>query len=160
MMKLFVIAVLFLSFGNLQAQDSAKFEFNDAIFVVGQEKNVEIRYTYCAPFGSSVFDADILDSIRVFLLSQTSIKVSNTHHTDTRGSANANLELSKRRAAGIKAEIVKLGVSEDRVIAIGKGETEPIHSEEEINQYKQTNQEKFEQLHQINRRTIIRITHI
>jgi len=48
-------------------------------------------------------------------------------HTDSKGSPNANLELSKRRAEAVKNWLVKnKGVSESIITTRGVGETKPV----------------------------------
>jgi outer membrane protein OmpA-like peptidoglycan-associated protein len=47
-------------------------------------------------------------------------------HTDDRGGAVANLELSKRRAASVMAALVARGVSKTRLKSTGYGETKPL----------------------------------
>lgn len=49
-------------------------------------------------------------------------------HTDNLGSAATSLPLSERRAAQVKAELVRLGVNPDRIAANGYGESFPIAS--------------------------------
>ena len=46
-------------------------------------------------------------------------------HTDSDGDDAMNMQLSKDRAAAVRAELLKLGVDEDRLIARGFGETSP-----------------------------------
>lgn len=47
-------------------------------------------------------------------------------HTDTSGPASYNVNLSNRRAADARSELVRQGVSEAIVTSEGKGETEPF----------------------------------
>jgi OmpA-OmpF porin, OOP family len=47
-------------------------------------------------------------------------------HTDSQGSDDYNLELSQKRANSVKNFLIKEGVAESRITAIGKGESEPI----------------------------------
>jgi outer membrane protein OmpA-like peptidoglycan-associated protein len=47
-------------------------------------------------------------------------------HTDDRGDAVANLELSKRRAASVVAALAARGVSKTRLKSAGFGETKPL----------------------------------
>jgi outer membrane protein OmpA-like peptidoglycan-associated protein len=55
------------------------------------------------------------------------VKVKIVGHTDADGADAANLDLSKRRAASVKAELVKsFGVNGDRLITDGMGEGQPI----------------------------------
>ena len=55
------------------------------------------------------------------------LKVKIVGHTDADGSDDANLDLSKRRAASVKESLVKdFGIDESRMTTDGKGESEPI----------------------------------
>jgi outer membrane protein OmpA-like peptidoglycan-associated protein len=55
------------------------------------------------------------------------VKVKIVGHTDADGQDAANLDLSKRRAASVKAELAKnFGVSADRLETDGAGETQPV----------------------------------
>lgn len=49
-----------------------------------------------------------------------------TGHTDDRGNDNYNMKLSDKRAAAVKAYLVKKGVGADRIAAKGYGETMPV----------------------------------
>ena len=49
-------------------------------------------------------------------------------HTDSTGSDDYNMQLSDRRAAAVKAEFVKAGLPAANMRAAGKGETQPIAS--------------------------------
>jgi OOP family OmpA-OmpF porin len=46
-------------------------------------------------------------------------------HTDSIGNDVANLALSKQRAETVRSLLISLGIEEQRVRAIGKGESEP-----------------------------------
>jgi len=55
------------------------------------------------------------------------VKVKIVGHTDADGQDAANLDLSKRRAASVKAELVKsFGVNGDRLVTDGMGESQPV----------------------------------
>jgi outer membrane protein OmpA-like peptidoglycan-associated protein len=55
------------------------------------------------------------------------VKVKIVGHTDTDGADAANLDLSKRRAASVKNELVKsFGVKGDRLETDGMGESQPV----------------------------------
>lgn len=47
-------------------------------------------------------------------------------HTDSRGSAARNQTLSLARAQSVRAYLVSQGVEPTRIVAVGKGETQPI----------------------------------
>ncbi len=49
-------------------------------------------------------------------------------HTDSRGSEESNLELSRRRAQSVAEELVSAGVSPSRITTFGRGESSPIAS--------------------------------
>lgn len=55
------------------------------------------------------------------------VKVKIVGHTDSDGNDASNLDLSKRRAASVKAELVKtFGVNGDRLLTDGMGESQPV----------------------------------
>jgi OOP family OmpA-OmpF porin len=47
-------------------------------------------------------------------------------HTDTSGKPAKNKELSRKRAAKIVKELVKKGIPEKEIIAVGKGSSQPL----------------------------------
>lgn len=49
-------------------------------------------------------------------------------HTDSVGSDEYNQNLSERRAQAARSYLISLGVAPDRITAVGRGETEPIAS--------------------------------
>jgi outer membrane protein OmpA-like peptidoglycan-associated protein len=49
-------------------------------------------------------------------------------HTDSRGSEESNLELSRRRAQAVAEELVAAGVSPSRITTFGRGESSPVAS--------------------------------
>ncbi len=53
-------------------------------------------------------------------------KLNVTGYTDSIGTDAYNQKLSERRAASVKAELVKKGVAADRIAAEGKGEANPV----------------------------------
>jgi outer membrane protein OmpA-like peptidoglycan-associated protein len=47
-------------------------------------------------------------------------------YTDNTGDAAQNLKLSQDRANNVTAELIKLGVAEDRLVAKGYGDQHPV----------------------------------
>ncbi len=69
----------------------------------------------------------VIEKFAKFLKENPSIKVEIQGHTDDRGSAKYNLKLSQKRAEAVKKVLVeKFGISPDRIIAKGYGESMPV----------------------------------
>ena len=60
------------------------------------------------------------------VIKEANVKVQIVGHTDNTGSDATNLGLSKRRAASVKAELVKMGVSTELLTTDGAGASKPI----------------------------------
>lgn len=68
-----------------------------------------------------------LKEIAAILNEVPDVKVKILGHTDSDGQDASNLDLSKRRAASVKAELAKsFGVNADRLETDGMGETQPV----------------------------------
>lgn len=67
-----------------------------------------------------------LQTLYKFLSENPKIRILITGHTDSQGSDSYNQKLSEGRAASVKAEMVKRGIDADRMETDGKGESEPI----------------------------------
>lgn len=68
-----------------------------------------------------------LKEIAAILNDAPDVKVKIVGYTDSDGVDAANLDLSKRRAASVKAELVKsYGVKGDRLVTDGMGESQPV----------------------------------
>jgi len=72
----------------------------------------------------------ILDTFVTKLLLYPDIRIKITGHTDNVGNNEYNLNLSKDRAKSVKDYLVSKGVKENRIEIDGKGETEPLKSNE------------------------------
>jgi hypothetical protein len=55
-----------------------------------------------------------------------SVKIEVTGHTDSRGSADANRELSEQRTRSVVAFLLQRGVAAARITAAGCGDTRPV----------------------------------
>ncbi|MCR8725988.1 OmpA family protein [Frigidibacter sp. ROC022] len=53
-------------------------------------------------------------------------------HTDNTGSASYNLDLSQRRASAVATILIGNGISSNRIRAIGRGEDQPIASNQTV----------------------------
>jgi peptidoglycan-associated lipoprotein len=118
----------------------------------------EVRYDLARwelQVNDSVNSKDSLDYLYQLLVDNPNIVIELMAHTDTRGSDAANMTLSQKRAESCVEYLASKGISRDRMVAKGYGESEPVISDEVINSL-QTNLEK-EAAHQKNRRTTFRV---
>jgi len=67
-----------------------------------------------------------------FLKKHADYHVRITGHTDSTGNPNYNLRLSEKRANEAKDFLISKGVSEDRVISVGRGDQEPLLSNDSL----------------------------
>lgn len=65
-----------------------------------------------------------LDALIDMMQRYPEMEIDLTVHTDSRGDAKANLELSNERAENAKKYLVYKGITENRINAIGKGESQ------------------------------------
>ncbi|GAB5410373.1 MAG: hypothetical protein BalsKO_27380 [Balneolaceae bacterium] len=82
---------------------------------------------------SSVIDPsslDDLDNLATIMSNDETLKLSIEGHTDSQGRAEYNLSLSQLRADAVKAYLIEKSIDENRITAIGYGETKPIDTNE------------------------------
>ncbi len=91
-----------------------------------------------------------LDTLADFLLKYENANVELIAHTDSRGNQDYNLKLSVERAMSAKLYLVSKGVSDFRVKALGKGETE-------LRNHCSSGVYCTEKEHEYNRRTEVRV---
>lgn len=84
------------------------FETNRSTLLPGAEKNIE--------------------QLSQFMNKYPDRKIVVEGHTDSRGSAEYNMLLSKRRANSVKNALVEKGIDESRIMTRGYGETHPAAS--------------------------------
>jgi OmpA-OmpF porin, OOP family len=92
-------------------------------------EKITLSSTDLFAFDSSVLPAQHskLDAIADALNKDATVKnVSITGYTDRLGSAVYNIRLSQRRADAVKMYLSQKGVAESRLIALGKGEENPV----------------------------------
>ncbi len=96
-----------------------------------------------------------LDKLVNFLRENPTVKIEIGGHTDSRGDAAKNKQLSINRAKSVYNYVIQKGIDAKRLSYAGYGSTKPIYSEDEIANMKD-NKEK-EEAHQANRRTEYKI---
>jgi OmpA-OmpF porin, OOP family len=67
-----------------------------------------------------------LNNIAAILKAYPAVQLTIGGYTDNTGDAAANLQLSQQRADNVTAELVKLGVANNRLVAKGYGEEHPV----------------------------------
>ena len=95
--------------------------------------------------------AEELDALLALLRQYPSMHIDLIAHTDARGTAKYNKELSQRRAASAKQYLVSKGISPNRVMARGAGESR-------LRNRCTTNSGCSEEEHAFNRRTEVLVT--
>lgn len=90
-------------------------------------------------FDSSHFDASPeFDEFIVHITTYPTTKITINAYTDSKGAVEYNKWLSKRRAEAIKANLIKNGISENRVTIAFFGETNPI-TDNDTKEHRQLN---------------------
>ena len=67
-----------------------------------------------------------LSDLAQFLLENPTVSILITGHTDAVGSDEANQKLSEGRANAVREDLIKRGVAAERLASEGKGETQPV----------------------------------
>lgn len=96
-----------------------------------------------------------LERLHQLLTDNPTMRIEISGHTDTRGSADHNKELSEQRAHAVVNYLVEHGVSASRLEYAGYGENQTIVPDGDI--YKLKSKTAREELHQRNRRTEFKI---
>jgi OOP family OmpA-OmpF porin len=71
-----------------------------------------------------------LNKLFTLLSNNPTIKVEIQGHSDSKGNDNYNLNLSQKRAESVRKYLIKKGIKETRVTAVGYGEKKPIAKNE------------------------------
>jgi peptidoglycan-associated lipoprotein len=92
------------------------------------------------PLGDAFFDYDqhtiradaraVLQQSAEWLRRWTSTRVTIEGHCDSRGTSEYNLALGERRANAVREFLISLGVEEDRLLLVSRGEESPACFEE------------------------------
>ncbi|SOD15017.1 OmpA family protein [Pedobacter xixiisoli] len=94
-----------------------------------------------------------LNKVNAFMANMSNVRMELVAHTDARGTADYNQQLSEKRANSALDYLVKQGVSPDRLEAIGKGESELLNQCSD-------GVKCTEAQHQLNRRTEFKIVKV
>lgn len=81
------------------------------------------------PSGSARLDArsgPLLDSLVDIISRCPGLVIEVGGHTDSDGSAAANLRLSEHRASAVTQYLISRGIPENRIVSVGYGETRPV----------------------------------
>ena len=105
---------------------------------------------------SEVNSQDSLDYLVGLLERNPTFVISLEAHTDTRGGNDYNRELSQRRAETCVKFLVERGIDRQRLEPVGRGEDMPLITDKELEGL--ASDEERESAHQMNRRTVFRIT--
>ena len=79
--------------------------------------------------GSAAITPDsygVLDKVVKSLMAYPEVRIEIRGYTDSVGSEASNQKLSERRASSVREYLVNAGISPDRIVAMGFGESEPI----------------------------------
>lgn len=159
-MKLFLSCLLsvFVSYSNAQNA----FTLSDSTFEVGQTfttHNVrfelnkrDLRFDdVCQP---------VLDSMLIFFQNHPEMLIEIGVHSDSRGRNHRSTLLTESRAWALHAYFVELGIKESQIMPTGFEDSNPIHIDAYINQFKDTDKEMYHRLHQENRRVVLKVIEI
>lgn len=119
--------------GSTKEELVAKAKADSVVKVRGIIKVNEILRNFEFDFNSTQIKGNskgYLDHLASLLAEYPELIVTITGHTDNVGNSNDNLKLSQKRASVVKDYLIERGIAEDRVNAEGKGESEPLFSNE------------------------------
>lgn len=71
---------------------------------------------------------EVLKKIMIFMKKHPEIKISIRSHTDSRGSDSYNMQLSEKRAKSTMQSLIDQGISKNRLIVKGYGETRLVNN--------------------------------
>ena len=98
---------------------------------VTEDGTVQLLEPIQFEFGKAVIKPvsyPILDEVVTLMKARSKIRIGVYGHTDSRGSDQLNMRLSKQRAAACMAYLKKKGIAGNRLESEGYGETKPIAS--------------------------------
>ncbi len=111
--------------GKTDAETVAK-RYGDVISATPAAPKVLVVYYLTGGNELTAESLTLLESIPRELAARPAAEIVVTGHTDRVGSVEANDALSAKRAAFIRDVLIAKGVAPARIIAIGRGEREPL----------------------------------
>ncbi len=97
--------------------------------VVVTENKIELKQTVFFDTNKATIKSvsfPLLNDVAKAMVDFPTVKVDIEGHTDSQGSDKKNLKLSQKRAESVKAYLVKRGITKDRMVPRGYGESVPI----------------------------------
>lgn len=97
--------------------------------IVVKEDKIELKDKVYFAFNKATIMAqsfEMLKEVATAIKSKPTIKIRIEGHTDNKGKAKYNKDLSEKRAKAVREFLIKEGVAPDRMIAIGYGAEKPI----------------------------------
>ena len=93
--------------------------------IIKKDKIIEFHNIYFDYGSAAIKDSSkiVLDRIVKIMQENPTLEIELSGHTDSKSSAEFNMELSQKRADSAKAYIVAKGINESRIVAKGYGET-------------------------------------
>ncbi len=149
-MRSVIVFFLLITINTVYSQDSKN--LNDINFEKGDTLDLpEFNFSYGGGYVSDPTFRDSIEVIAQFLDRHSKLRVEIINYTESRGSDEANLILSARRAKAVVDYLVFLGIDKQRVTSLGLGESFLIYSNEEI--ILEDDKSLKEKMHRMNRRT-------
>lgn len=136
---------------------STEIEQNFELFPPVQGEEFTLRNIYFDFDKSDLRDVSVteLNNLVKIMKDHPTMIIELAGHTDTRGDADYNQQLSERRAKIAKDYLVRKGIDKARIQTIGYGETKTEISDKAISQLKGWKAKNA--AHQKNRRTIVKV---
>lgn len=130
------------------------FSLTDPVFLPESTLRLDVLYDLGKPTLRPESYA-LIDSLARFLIAHPDLKAEIGNHTDARGSDAYNIKLTIARSQSVVDRLLMNGVPSTQILSIGYGESRPLVTEAYINALK--SREGRENLHQLNRRTELKI---
>lgn len=114
-----------LELAEIPIDDNLSFNFNK--FDAGKQKKLLVVENIIYGLAKYELEKDAeekLNEIILILKNNPNIKLEIKSYTDSQGDDQINLELSKKRAMYVADYLVKNGIEQNRITAIGKGESD------------------------------------